>query len=100
VKLNWDASIEREAGKMGYGAIVRDERGLVVAAQRQSVLGNLDPTLAEAGAALMAIQLCKSLGFRQAHFEGATKLVVDGVNSSNGEGSVGRNNNTQNSLFV
>jgi hypothetical protein len=56
-----------------------------VAAQCKSVLGNLDPTLA--GAALMAIQLCKSLGFRRAHFEGDTKLVVDGVNSSNGDGS-------------
>jgi hypothetical protein len=30
VKLNWDASVEMETRRMGYGALVRDERGLMV----------------------------------------------------------------------
>jgi ribonuclease HI len=72
---------------MGYGALVWDERGLVVAAQCNSFLGSLDPTLAKAGAVLMAIQQCKTLGFRWVHFEGDTKFVVDGVNSSKGDWS-------------
>ena len=46
------------------------------------MLGSRDPTLAEEGAVLMAIQLCKTLGFQQVHFEGDTKIVVEGVNSS------------------
>jgi ribonuclease HI len=81
VKLNWDASIEKEMGRVGYSALVRDERGLVVAAQCKSFSGCLNPVLAEAGAALMAVQMCKSLGFQRVHFEGDTKTVIDDVNS-------------------
>jgi hypothetical protein len=59
VKLNWDASMEVETGQMGYGALIQDERGLVVAAQCQTFVGRLEPVLAEAGAASMAIRLYK-----------------------------------------
>lgn len=72
----------KETGRLGYGALVWDERGLVIAAKCQTMLGSRDPTLAEEGAVLMAIQLCKTLGFQQVHFEGDTKIVVEGVNSS------------------
>ena len=81
MKLNWDASTEKEVGRVGYGALIRDKRGPVVAAQCKSFLGSLNPTLAEAGAALMAVQLCKSLGFQRVHFEGEPKIVIDDVNS-------------------
>jgi hypothetical protein len=37
VKVNWDASIDHEKGWMRYGAVVRDEHGLVVAAQCMTV---------------------------------------------------------------
>jgi ribonuclease HI len=80
VKVNWDAALDHEKGWMGYGAVVRDEHGLVVAAQCMTVWGRLDPTLAEAGAALKAILFSRSLGLRQVIFEGDTKTVVDGVN--------------------
>jgi ribonuclease HI len=43
--------------------------------------------LAEASVALMAIQLCKTLGFQRVHFEGDTKIVVNGVKSSEGDWS-------------
>ena len=80
VKVNWDASIDHENGWMGYRAEVRDEHGLVVAAQCMTVWGRLDQTLAEAGATLKAIQLSRLLGLWQVIFEGDTKNVVDGVN--------------------
>jgi ribonuclease HI len=67
---------------MGYGAVVRDDLGLVVAAQAVTLLGSLDPCLAEAGAILKAIQLCVSLGLQRVIFEGDSKGVVDGIHST------------------
>ena len=78
--MNWDASIDHDKGWMGYRAVVRNEHGLVVAAQCLTVWGSLDPTLAEAGTALKAIQFSRLLGLRQVIFEGDTKIVVDGIN--------------------
>jgi hypothetical protein len=48
---------------------------------------SLEPVLAEAGVASMVIQLCKTLGFQWVHFEGDTKIIIDGVNSSEGDWS-------------
>jgi ribonuclease HI len=55
--------------------------GVVMAAQCRTIKGNLDVTLAEAGALLMAIQLCQRLGFHTVHFEGDSQIVVEGINS-------------------
>lgn len=87
LKVNWDASIEKNKGWIGYGVLVREEKGLVVAAQCKAIMGSLDPTLAGAGAALLAIQPCKTLGFRLVHFVGDSLVVVDGINSSEGDWS-------------
>ncbi|KAE8022361.1 hypothetical protein FH972_008165 [Carpinus fangiana] len=59
LKANWDASFSKTQGWMGFGAVVRDETGMVLAAQCKSFAGALNPTVAEARAALLAIQLCK-----------------------------------------
>lgn len=82
LKANWDASFEKHHGWMGFGVVVRDERGFVVAAQVKTFLDSFDPSVAEARAALMAIQLCKEMGFMHVLFEGDAKVVIDGVNSS------------------
>jgi ribonuclease HI len=81
IKVNTDALVNKEKGWMGYGAVARDERGVVMAAQCRTIKGNLDVTLAEAGALLMAIQLCQRLGFHTVHFEGDSQIVVEGINS-------------------
>ena len=44
----------------------------MLAAQCRTVKGCLDATLAEAGAMIMAIQLCQQLGFLIVHVEGDT----------------------------
>jgi ribonuclease HI len=83
IKLNTNASVNKDNGWMGYGAVARDERGAVMAAQCRTVKGNLDATLAEAGALLMAIKLCQRMGFHTVHFEGDSQIVVEGINSLN-----------------
>jgi ribonuclease HI len=67
LKANWDASFSKTQGWMGFGAVVRDEKGMVIVAQCNSSAGALDPTVAEARAALLAIQLCKERGFTKVH---------------------------------
>jgi hypothetical protein len=63
VKVISNVSVNQKKGWMGYGAVVRDARGVVMAAQCKTIRGNLDATLAEAGAMLMAIHLCQMAGF-------------------------------------
>ena len=77
LKVNWDASFSKSQGRMGFGAVVRDETRMVLAAQCKSFVGFLDPAVAEARAALMAIQFCQE----RVHFEGDTQEVVNAVNS-------------------
>jgi hypothetical protein len=48
---------------MGFGVVVRDEWGRIIAAQTKTERGLLEPTMAEARAALLAIRFCKNKGF-------------------------------------
>jgi hypothetical protein len=63
VKVNNDALVDKKKGWLGYGVVVRDARGVVIATQSKTIKGNLDATLVEAGVMLMAIHLCQRLGF-------------------------------------
>jgi ribonuclease HI len=60
---------------------LRDERIFVVAVQCKTFLGIFDSLVAEARAALMAIQVCKEMGFMHFVFEGDAKVVIDAINS-------------------
>ena len=79
LKANWDASFSKNQGWMGLGAVVRDETRMVIATECKSVVGALDPTVAEARAVLLTIQLCRERGFTKVHFEGDTQNVVSAV---------------------
>jgi hypothetical protein len=81
LKVNWDASVEKNQGRMGFGVVVRNEKGDVIAAQCQSTLGLFDPAVAEARAALLGVPLCRECGFMRVHFEGDAQTVVNAVNS-------------------
>jgi ribonuclease HI len=81
LKANWDASIKKDQSWMGFRVVVRDERGSAVVALCKTSLGRLDPQVVEARAVLMAIQVCKEMGFSKVHFEGDAKVVIDAVNS-------------------
>jgi hypothetical protein len=48
---------------MGFGVVLRDEQGMVIAAYNKTIVGRLDVLKAEAMACPIAIQFCHSLGF-------------------------------------
>ena len=73
--------MEVKIGRMGFGAIIRDSLGNFCAAKSLSRYGFLSPVAAEAMGALMAIQLCKDMGFQQIHLEGDARVVVDDVHT-------------------
>ena len=64
---------------MGLAVVVRDHMGKMVVAGYKTRKGCLEPTTAEACAALMATRKCKELHFTRVHFEGDAKVVVDAV---------------------
>jgi hypothetical protein len=70
VKANWDASLAKDKRWMGLGVVVRDEWGRIIAAQRKTERGLLEPTMIEVRAALMAIRFCKNRGMDRVIFEG------------------------------
>ncbi|XP_059429127.1 uncharacterized protein LOC132162934 [Corylus avellana] len=82
LKVNWDASFQLSSGRMGFGAVVRDEQGTVKAAISKTMVGRLDPSVAEGRALLVAIGLCKEMGFRDIQFEGDAQVVINAVNSA------------------
>jgi hypothetical protein len=60
LKVNWDAALNTHDGKMGYGLIVRDFSGKVFAAACFTTFSVLDPVVAEAYAALRAVEFCRT----------------------------------------
>jgi ribonuclease HI len=61
---------------------VRDDCGRVLVALSQTVLDYFTASLAEARAALLAVQICKEVGFNRVLFEGDAKLVISAINST------------------
>ena len=62
LKVNWDASLNKNKGWMGYGVVTRDDKGRLVATLGKTVVGFLDLTMAEARTLLLAIKFCKAMG--------------------------------------
>ncbi|XP_041001630.1 uncharacterized protein LOC121247328 [Juglans microcarpa x Juglans regia] len=87
VKVNFDATFQKEEGRMGLGVIIRDSIGRVQA----MVTGPKDhissAAQAESVALLRAMDLCTELGFNQVCFEGDAKAIMDAVNSKGEDNS-------------
>ena len=66
---------------MGLGVVIRDHLGRLVATKSVTRPGGFEPAVAEALAALMAIQMSCELGLQQVCLEGDAKPIVDAVNS-------------------
>jgi hypothetical protein len=79
-KANWDATINSKKGILGFGCVVRDVHGFVVAALSHSVIvmGNLE--VAEALAALHTIEFCRNQGFNSIILEGDSLIVANTIN--------------------
>ena len=81
VKINWDASCAKGKGWIGFGVLIRDEQGKVLATKCLTMEGNMEASVAEARGALLAVHLCKTLGLNRVHLEGDAQ-VINAVNSS------------------
>ena len=66
---------------MGFGMVLRDEQGSILAAFSKTLVGRLDILKAEAKACLTAIQFCQGLGFSRIHLEGDAQGVISALNS-------------------
>jgi ribonuclease HI len=79
VTAHWDAAINKQHGRWGLGVILRDHTGRMIGAKCFARVGCLDPTAAEAIAALEATRFCTSLGVDRLMLVGDAKLVVEAV---------------------
>lgn len=86
-KMNWDASIAKDKNWMGFGMVLRDEQGAVLAAFSKTVTGRFDVLKAEAKACLTAIQFCQGLGILHIHLEGDAQGVISAINSEHSDWS-------------
>jgi hypothetical protein len=64
---------------LGLGAIVRNWKGEVLAAQSLTIMGNLKPVADEALWAHHATQLCRDLGLRPLIMEGDVLQVINAI---------------------
>lgn len=62
LKVNWNASLNLNAGIVGLGCVIRNEDGLVVGAKCSACKVQANPLLAEAIAAIFALEFCIVIG--------------------------------------
>ncbi|XP_062152086.1 uncharacterized protein LOC133860513 [Alnus glutinosa] len=82
LKINWDVARDSLSRSVGIGFIVRDSNGLPYAAGSFSLKTLLDPIVAEALAALRALEFCRSRGYSNIMLEGDSLEVVNSINDS------------------
>ncbi|KAF5462772.1 hypothetical protein F2P56_018753 [Juglans regia] len=88
-KLNWDATIAKEASKVAIGAVIRDQMGLVVGTlQAQKVLF-VDSFMAEAYALMLAVIFCRDMGIQDIIMEGDALQVIHVLNKATTDWSQG-----------
>lgn len=81
IKVNWDASINKEGNCIGIGVIARDMGGCFLGARSitKQVLVVVDPLMAEVMVALQAVIFSREAGFFEAIFEGDALQIVKAV---------------------
>jgi hypothetical protein len=80
IKINWDASINKSIGCVGWGIVARDHCGSVLGAKSAYKKISVEPAMAEA--AKEACLFCKDMGFFDIILEGDTLQIVLEINSS------------------
>jgi hypothetical protein len=76
VKLNWDASLDKNSKRMGVGGLIRDIGGNVLIALSSSIPFVQDPEVAEAVVASQTLTFCCEQGFQKIIFDGDSLNVV------------------------
>lgn len=76
LKLNFDAAVNTELGKVGLGIIARDSGGNVVLTKSKTLVHDWAPGLCEARAALEAITTAKEEGWSKVIVEGDAQVII------------------------
>jgi hypothetical protein len=82
VKLNWDASIHKASGSIGFGCVARDHLRNFLGAKvsHQQILVN--PKMVEAMSAHHAVIFVKEVGFASVIFEGDALQVIQALSAA------------------
>ena len=81
-KLNFDAALFSNLGRLGYGAIIRNEKGEVMAAMTASGPKVSISDEAEMLACRKAIEFAVDVGFSRMIIEGDSINVIQAISSS------------------
>jgi hypothetical protein len=84
-KVNWDALVNVKEGVIGLGCVIRNEEGLVMGAKCCVHKIQADSLLAEARAALFALDFCLDLGLANIVCEGDSLQVIKGICNEDGQ---------------
>jgi ribonuclease HI len=82
IKMNWDAALTHEEGKVGLGIVARDESGSVVVALCCFRPGSIDSTFVEALGAWKMAEFCARLGYSKVVIEGDSLEVINALSHS------------------
>jgi hypothetical protein len=80
IKVNWDATIDKKKGLIGFGVIARDSKGRVLVARSSSKPVCIEPVMAESWAGLHVVLFCKEIGLFDIVAEGDALQVVKEIN--------------------
>ena len=81
LKVNFDGAIFSSKSLAGLGAIVRNDKGLVMAAYSQTIPLPTSVETVEVLAVRSAVSLAKELNFDQVIIEGDTDVIIKAINS-------------------
>lgn len=90
LKINWDATYDKDKRKLDFEEIIRNAKGLVMGTLRATRNYNNCPFIPEANSLLLAlVQFCKDIGIQQFTLEGDALRVVNGMQKHDADWSQG-----------
>lgn len=82
LKTNWDATINTNTNCLGFGGLVRDAKGEVIASFSSCYPSSLSPLVAKTMALRRAFHVCRDLSLSNVVFEGDCLPRVQMVQSN------------------
>lgn len=80
LKENWDVAC-REVVRLGFGAIIRNDKGVVVGTMKASINFNSSPLIAKALGLLLTTQFCKNAGLKNLILECDSLQIINQLHS-------------------
>jgi hypothetical protein len=82
LKINWNTARDSHSRSVGFSFIVWDSNGLIYASGSLSMKTLMDPIVAEAFAALRALEFCRNKCYSNIMLKGDSLEVVKSINNS------------------